>query len=255
MLVGWLYLTRAITVASGKGGIGKTTLVANLGAALAEYGANVLVLDSNLTTPNLGLHLGIPLYPKTLHDVMKGRCRITDAVYRHPSGLRVIPAGIALNDLRGVDPRDLPNHLLGLVGFVDVMLLDAAAGLGREALASMEAADEMLVVMTPDWPSATDALKAIKLAEQVGARPTGVVVNRIHGKNYELTRSEIRSMLELPIVAEIPEDQNVHAAIAARQPVVKYKSNSPASREIRKLAAYVLGIDPPKSFFERMLGK
>jgi septum site-determining protein MinD len=248
-------LTKAIAVLSGKGGVGKTTVTANLGAALAGYGANVLVLDSNLTTPNLGLHLGIPLYPKTMHDVMKGRCRINEAIYRHPSGLRVVPAGIALNDLRGVDPRDLPNHLLDLVGLVDIMLLDGAAGLGSEALSAVEGADELLVVTTADWPALTDALKAIKLAEQVGTNPVGVVVNRVLGKSHELTRNEIRSMLELPILAEIPEDHGVHAAIAARQPIVLHKPKSPAARELNRLAAHILGIEPPKTFLERLLGR
>jgi MinD-like ATPase involved in chromosome partitioning or flagellar assembly len=199
--------------------------------------------------------LGIPLYPKTLQDVMKGRCRINEAIYRHPSGLRVVPAGIALNDLRGIDPRDLPNHLLDLVGLTDIMLLDGAAGLGREAMSAVEGADELLVVTTPDWPALTDALKAIKLAEQVGTHPTGVVVNRVLGKPHELTRSEIRGMLELPIVAEIPEDHNVHAAIAARQPIVLHKPKSPAAREMNKLAASLLGLEPPKTLLERLLGR
>ena len=66
-------MTRIIACASGKGGVGKTTFVANLGVALAELGKDVIAVDTNLTTPNLGLHLGVPLYPTTLHDVLKGK--------------------------------------------------------------------------------------------------------------------------------------------------------------------------------------
>lgn len=245
-------MARSIAILGGKGGIGKTTLVANLGIALADYRANVLVLDSNLTTPNLSIHLGIPLFPRTLHDVLKGTARITEAIYRHPSGLRVIPAGLALSDLRGIDPRDLPSSLLDVAGIVDIMLIDSAAGLGREALAALESADELLVITTPDMPSLTDALKAIKLAEQIGVHPSGVIVNRVQGRDYEMTRQQIRRMLELPIIAEIPEDRNVPAAIAARIPVVRYRPNSPAARAIRELAAGMLGMEPQRNWWQRL---
>jgi septum site-determining protein MinD len=245
-------LTRVIAVMGGKGGIGKTTLVSNLGAALAGFGCNVLAVDSNLTTPNLGIHLGIPLYPKTMHDVLKGKANITEAIYRHPSGLRVIPAGLSLDDLNGADPKDLPTALLDVLGIVDIMLLDASAGLGREAVAALEAADEVMILTTPDTPSVTDALKASKLAQHVGAKPTGIIVNRILGKQYEMTRQSIRGMLELPIIAEIPEDHNVPASIAARTPLVNYMPRSPASREIMRLAAGIAGVELPKPWWHKL---
>jgi septum site-determining protein MinD len=235
-------MTRIIAVVSGKGGVGKTTLVANLGAALVRMGKNVIVLDANFTTPNLGIHLGIPLFPITLHDVLKGRANIRDAIYEHESGLRVIPAGISLRDLRGADSRDLPNALLDLLGNADIVLLDAAAGLGREALASIESADEMIVITNPDLPSVTDALKAVKIAEQLGTKPLGVVVNRVRGHKHEMHRAEIMNMLDdLELLAEIPEDINVQKAISARMPVVMNKPNSKSSHAIKHVAAQIIG--------------
>jgi septum site-determining protein MinD len=131
-------MTRIIGVVSGKGGVGKTTMVANIGAALAKLGKDVIVLDANLTTPSLGMHLGLPLYPVTIHDVLKGKASIKDAIYVHESGLRIVPAGISLRDMRGVDSKDLPNALLDLIGSTDIILLDASAGFGREALAASQ---------------------------------------------------------------------------------------------------------------------
>ena len=142
-------MTRIIACVSGKGGAGKTTLVANLGIALARMGKDVTVIDANLTTPNLGLHLGVPLSPITIHDVLKGKANIAQAIYRHESGLKVIPAGIALKDLKGVDARDLSTAILDLLGNTEIVLIDAAAGLGREALAAVEASDEMLLITNP----------------------------------------------------------------------------------------------------------
>ncbi|MDI6721594.1 MAG: AAA family ATPase, partial [Candidatus Aenigmarchaeota archaeon] len=160
-------MTRIIACISGKGGVGKTTVVSNLGVALAKFGRNVIVVDANLTTPNLGLHLGVPLYPTTLHDVLKGTAAIKDAIYYHDSGLKIIPAGLSLRDLRGVDSRDLPNVLLDLLGTSDIVLLDAAAGLGKETLSAIEAADETMLVANPELTSVADALKASKLAQQL----------------------------------------------------------------------------------------
>jgi septum site-determining protein MinD len=234
-------MTKIITCASGKGGAGKTTLTANLGIALAELGKNVVILDSNLTTPNLGLHLGLPLYPTNLHDVLRGKARLEDAVYEHESGLRIVPAGIALKDLKGVDARDLPNALLDLVGNTEYVIIDAAAGLGKEALAAIESADEMILVTTPELPAVTDALKAAKLAEQVGTKISGLIINRITGKSHELRTREIVSMLDTELLAEIPEDINVPQSISRKLPVLYHKPNSPASIEINRLAHRIAG--------------
>lgn len=242
-------MTRVIAVCSGKGGAGKTTITANLGARLAEMGRNVAVLDANLTTPNLGMHLGMPLLPVTLHDVLKGRASIADAVYEHENGLKIIPAGISLRDLRGIDARDLPNALLDLLGNVDILLVDTAAGLGRETLSALEAADELLLVTNPEMTSVTDALKAMKLAEQTGTRPIGFVVNKRTGEPHEMKSDDIQIMLDgLELLAEIPEDRHVQRSIAARAPVVYHKPDSDAAYHIRKLAARIVN----EEFTERV---
>ncbi|MCX6819146.1 MAG: cell division ATPase MinD [Candidatus Aenigmarchaeota archaeon] len=250
-------MTRIITCLSGKGGVGKTTLVANLGVALAGMGMDVVVLDANLTTPNLGLHLGIPLSPTTLHDVLKGNAKLIEATYLHDSGLKIIPAGISLKDMKGIDSRELPNILLELLGSTDIVLIDAAAGLGREALAAIEAADELLLITNPELPAVTDALKAAKLAEQVGTKVSGLVVNRITKKPHEMTRSQIAGMLEgIDVLAEIPEDIAVQESIAKRTPVVSHKPRATSSQTIRRLAASLIGeeIKIERPWHQRLFG-
>lgn len=248
-------MTRIIACVSGKGGAGKTTLVANIGTALAELGKDVIAVDANLTTPNLGLHLGVPLYPTTLHDVLKGRSAIKDAIYEHDSGLKIIPSGLSMRDLRGADIRDLPNALLDLLGNAEIILLDSAAGLGREALTALETADEIIVITNPDLPSVTDALKAAKLAEQTGTKVLGAVVNRITGKPHELTKLEILNLLDnVDIIGEIPEDVNVQKATARRMPVIHHSPNSAASRRIKSLAAGLVGAEyrMPAPWYRRL---
>jgi septum site-determining protein MinD len=205
-------------------------------------GKKVVVLDANFTTPNLGLHLGMPFYPVTLHDVLKGKAHIRDATYEHESGLKIIPAGISLPDMRGADPRHLPNALLDLLGGAEIVLMDVAAGLGREALYAMEAADEILLITNPEVPAVTDALKAAKLAQQVGTRISGVVVNRATGKKYEMKTEDVVSMLgDYEILATIPEDENVKRSIAERIPLIHHSPQSKATKEIYRLAARMTG--------------
>ena len=133
-------MTRLIAVASGKGGVGKTTTVVNLAASLAKFGKNVIIVDANLTTPNIGIHLGMKPPMKTLHDVIAGKASITDAIYLHDSGFRVIPAGVHLKHLKFSIPHKLWDIVLGLFGTADAVILDTPAGLEKGSKSILDAA-------------------------------------------------------------------------------------------------------------------
>lgn len=234
-------MTRFISVISGKGGVGKTTLVSNLSAALAELGQDVIAIDVNPTTANLGVHLGLHLSPNTLHGVLRGDIDLSSAIYPHPLGFKVVPSSMNINDLVNVDIGKLPEVTLSLRGKADYVLLDSAAGLGREAMSAMTAAEEILLITNPELPSVLDALKTAKLAETTGKKIIGVVVNRIKDKWYELGRWEIEKTLDLPILAEIPEDKNVSKSLLLKMPVMQFAPDSPASLEIKRLAHSLVG--------------
>lgn len=250
-------MTRVIVCTSGKGGVGKTTLVSNLAANLTELGQQVIAIDANLTTPNLGLHLGMHLVPNTLHDVLRGDVKIKNATYIHPLGFGVIPASMNLNDLKDVDVGRLPEVTLNLLGKADYIILDCAAGLGREAISAISASTEVLIITNPDLPSVVDALKTVKVARDTGKQITGVVVNRVRGKDYELAKSEIEEMLNASVLAEIPEDNNISKSIANKTPITNLNPDSPASVEIRRLSHFLCGkkfkYKEPKNF--RILDK
>lgn len=234
-------MSKIISVISGKGGVGKTTLVSNLGAALTKQGKNVVIIDGNVTTPNLSLHLGIPFYPITLHDTLRDDKPIESAIYNHHTGMKIIPASLSIEALKGVDMDKLEDALSSLLGKTDIIIIDSAAGLGKEALASMSVADELLIVTNPELPAVTDALKTIKIAKDNGIRVLGVVLNRIRGLKHEMPIEDIRSMLEVPIISLIPEDIAIPKSIAKKTPVVHHKPHSRSSIEFHKLASKITG--------------
>src|SRR3989339_136057 len=96
-------MAKIYAIASGKGGVGKTTSAINLGAALNKFKEDVIVVDANLTTPNIGLYLGAPIVPINLNHVLQGKADIEEAIYEHESGTKIIPSSLSLRDLKKID--------------------------------------------------------------------------------------------------------------------------------------------------------
>lgn len=237
-------MTRIIGITSGKGGVGKTTTTVNLAAALAALGKSVIVLDANLTTPNVGLHLGMPLSGVTLHDVLAGSAYITEAIaIHHSTGLRVVAAGLSLDNVMRTDYTRMEEVVVELLGYSDFIIVDCPAGLEHGSRKVISACDEIIIVTNPEMPAVTDALKAKKVAEATGSHILGVVLNRTHGLQSELTTSEVEQMVEAPVIVKIPEDINVHKAISTKYPVVLFAPQSAASNEWKKLAHIIAGIE------------
>src|SRR3989338_3244179 len=143
-------MTKVITITSGKGGVGKTTTAINLATALNSFGKEVIIVDGNLTTPNVGLHLGAPIVPVSLNHVLLGKAEIGDAIYEHESGTKVVPSSLSIKELRRLDHGKLKEVSRKLKKIADYVILDSAAGLGEEAIAAMEAADELIIVTNPE---------------------------------------------------------------------------------------------------------
>lgn len=238
---------RRIGVISGKGGVGKTTVVANLGAALAKkFEKDVAVVDCNLTTSHLSLSLGMYYCPVTLNHLLRGEAKIKDAIYNHPSGMKIIPASIRLAELVGVDSTKLKRIVDRLHRKADIVLLDSSPGLGKEALATIEASKEIILVTNPNLPAVTDVIKCKELLRDFNKKPIGVVMNMVSRKGYELSRREVEILTELPVIASIPHDNNVHKSLAHRVPLVMHKPRSSASRELTRLAGNLIGVEEEK---------
>ncbi len=234
-------MTRVIVVSSGKGGVGKTTTALNLAAALNAFGKNVVVVDANLTTPNIGVHLGAPNVPVSLTHVLSGKARVHEAIYEHHSGMKVMPSSLSLTHLRSVKPERLIEVAKKLKRVADISVFDSAAGLGKEAIIAIQSGDEVLITTQAEMPALADALKVIKAAEDLGKSVTGVVVTRFRQHRYELPLEDVQAMLEKPIIAIIPEDESVKEALRLRDTVVHTHPKSPAAESYKELAARLIG--------------
>jgi len=234
-------MTRFIAITSGKGGVGKTTTSINLGTALTNFGRDVIVLDGNLSTANVGIYLGSPIVPITLHDVLKGKRDITDAVYLHPSGLKIIPGSISIDELKKANYKKLREALAKLLGKAEVVIVDTPPGLGKDTMAILKAADEIIVVTNPELPAVTDALKTIKMAERVGTKIAGVVLTRFKNDKIDMNIGNVEAIVEKPVIGIIPDDDAIRKAVRMKHPVTYTHPNSAASVGYKKLAANLLG--------------
>jgi len=251
-------MARIISVFSPKGGVGKTTITANLGAILASrFQKKVTLIDCNLTSSHLALYLGIYYSPITLNKVLKGDYQINEAIYVHSSGMQVIPASLSVTELEGSDLSKLPSVISSLESTNDFLILDSAPGLGREALASLKSSREVLFVTTPIVSTILDVVRAQEVLREIGINPIGIVVNMATGASYEMRKEEIEQLTGLKVIATIPYDKDVYRSTALKQPIYLLNPNGKASKEIIKLAAYISGVEylEKKSFLEKMADK
>lgn len=232
---------KVYVVISGKGGVGKTTSTINLGTSINALGKEVIIVDANLTTPNIGLHLGSPIVPITLNHVINDKAKVEEAIYEHESGTKILPSSLSINELKNIDHERLVDISKKLRKIADHIFLDASAGLGEEAKAALKASDEVIVITNPEISAVTDALKTIKLAEQMDRKVIGVIITRAEGKNWEMDIPTIRDMLETTVLGVIPEDDAVKESQRMKNAVVHTHPKSKAAKAYRKIARRILG--------------
>ena len=234
-------------VASGKGGTGKTTLVANLGVALAKEGYRVLLVDLDLGLRCLDLCLGMD--DRVLFDVMDvldGVCRPEDAILQHPTieTLFLLPAA------QNRSPEDFDGQRLKtlcscLIHEYEMILLDCPPGLDPIPAQAALSACRGLVVITPDPASLRDADRMAGEMFAAGVPETYLVINRFRTdfmqKQFIPTAQEIAATLGLPLLGTVPADDAVEAATLCGEPVVIHQPDSPAARILIAMAGRLPG--------------
>ncbi len=250
---------RVISVTSGKGGVGKTNIVANLAEAIQNLKKRVLILDADLGLANMDILLGLnPRY--TINHVLKGEKRLEDVIITAPGGFKLLPAASGIQELTELDKAQrlfLLDELDALNDRFDVILIDTGAGISSNVMYFNFAAMERVVIVTNEPTSLTDAYALIK-----------VLTNKYHQKRFKVLVNSARNDIEadrifksLSIVADrylgslsldylgwIPYDELIPKAVRRQKTILKMHPNTPASKSFMNLAKRLLANDDDAVF-------
>ena len=236
-------MAKVYAIISGKGGVGKSTTAINLGTSLNYLGEEVIIIDANLTTPNIGIYLAAPIVPTTLNHVLNNEAKLEDAIYEHESGTKIMPASLSLKETEKIKYNRLPEITKRLKKITNHVLIDCAAGLGKEARAAMDSADEIVIITNPEMAAVTDALKTIKLAEEMHKPVKGVIITRYRNKKTDMSISSIKDMLETTLLGIIPEEESIRESQVMKNAVIYTHPKSQAAKTYLATSRRFLGED------------
>ncbi|MBI5229479.1 AAA family ATPase [Candidatus Micrarchaeota archaeon] len=248
---------RSIIFASGKGGVGRTSILINTGLVLSSAGKKTLVIDADIAMANIGILLGVERAPINLHHVLMGETDIKDAIYEGPGNLKYVPAGLSIERITKLDFNALKDAVKKLEEY-DFVLIDCPAGMSDETQAAILSANEMVLVLTPEPASLANALKVKTFAERKNVELIGFILNMIRRDRTEIKRSDLESVLDLKCIAEIPEDTEVRRSSALQVPVAIRAPHAPFMRGIKNVASFLTGgavveVKAGKSFLARLI--
>lgn len=249
-----------IVVTSGKGGVGKTTITANIGAALAMLGKKVVLVDGDTGLRNLDILMGLEnrvVY--NLVDVIEGNCSLKQALIAHKKypDLRMLPTS-QMKNKNDVKPEEIITIIKTLKEEYDYVFIDSPAGIEQGFESSAIAAEKALVVVNPEVTSVRDADRVIGILDNMGIKDHKVIINRI---DYEMVKNgdmldvdDIINSLEVKIIGVIPSDKSITISINRGEPI-GLDSNSKMGKIFGQIAMRIQGYEVPFEPFEESEGR
>ncbi|MFW5913217.1 MAG: cell division ATPase MinD [Candidatus Hadarchaeota archaeon] len=233
---------RTIIVGSGKGGVGRSTITANLGLALAELGFSTLIIDGSLTSPTQALFFNLEGVSIYLNDILSNDLPIEEAIYDGSNeNLKILPASLSLDEMRRTRSSKLPEMIKQKIKGFDYVIIDAPSGLRKETISVLKSGEELILITTPEPTAISDSIKTKLTGEFLGLTPIGVILNKVEGESYELDGEEISELLDLPVLSVIPKDDGVGRSLNEGDLLLKRIPRSPASRKIKKISRELSG--------------
>jgi flagellar biosynthesis protein FlhG len=264
--------SRVIAVASGKGGVGKTNLVVNLAIVMGQLGNKVVILDTDLGMANVDILFNLR-HSYSLVDVLKGHKDLSEVVLEGPYNVKVIPGGSSLPEIVEMDHQQRERLLSQFSNLEEegrIILIDCPAGLSRNVLSFVAAANDLLLVTTPEPTAIADAYSIVKVMDQYKLHANiSLVVNMVRSVKqgegvYRRFKNVSRSYLNTNIDfwGSVLFDEHVHKAVLNSFPFVLQYPRSQATRHVREIARHLLNVkegvaEPPTKrgggFLSRLL--
>jgi len=242
---------RVIAITSGKGGVGKTNVVGNLAIACQRMGKKVLILDADLGLANIDIIYG--LNPKhSIDEIIKGKKELSQIIVRGPEDVAVIPASSGVQELSHLTEGqkiNLLNEFDSLSHMFDILLIDTGAGISSNVIYFNLAAEEKIIVVTPEPTSITDAYALVKVMFcQHGAKNFFLLLNMVKDEKeaesvyQNLSKVVARFMggISLEYAGYIPWDGCLRESVSRREPVVCCHPEAPSSNGFKALANYII---------------
>ena len=236
----------SLCITSGKGGVGKTFLSLNLAASLAMFNIKTIVVDANLDCPDVGICLGNGSYYSSLHDVLAGRDKLSNAVFDSGYNFDIIPGDISVNALRDINLENLEDVLTKLTQEYNVVLVDTPPGIGDAVISSLSACESMMVVTSPVISSVVNGLKIQSIGKRLNTECIGVVLN-MTGDGGIISKENIEKTFELPVIGEVEYNPEVNSYLTEGDLFVASNPSSNTSRAIKKIAADLVGYEPEET--------
>jgi|Deesub1362A_J573_1020465.scaffolds.fasta_scaffold00105_88 septum site-determining protein MinD len=224
----------SVCLASGKGGSGKSTICANLGVAISQLGYKTAIVDADVEGSSMGLIFGIDFKVPTIHEYLSGSAGVEDIVLK-ADGVELAIGSVRVEDLKDLNIELLKNFIKELMEKYDVVLVDAPSGLGIDAITAISACDAVLLVATPDILSVTNSLKTKVVAERLGKKVLGLVLNRV-GSAYDIPTKYIEDIMGIKVIGEVAEDEEVKKSLVEGKVLLMRNPSSKAAKDIFKLA-------------------
>jgi flagellar biosynthesis protein FlhG len=246
---------RVIAVTSGKGGVGKTNLTANLAVLAGRAGKRVLIIDADLGLSNVEIVFGLKPH-RHVGMLLDGSRTMEEVLVQGPPGVSILPGSSGIQGLTSLDEQQklrLAASLDRVEDLFDLVLVDSGAGIGDNVLFFVGAAQEALLVVSPEPTSLVDAYAVVKvLSQQAGMQHFSVVVNpvvdELQARDIFPKLSAVTSRFlsaHVRHLGYIPRDENLHRAIMAQRPVVESFPLSPASRALANISAKLFAAPGP----------
>ncbi|WP_248517998.1 MinD/ParA family ATP-binding protein [Salinarchaeum laminariae] len=223
-------------VASGKGGVGKTTTAVNVATAIAGGGFRVAVVDADLGMANMSGLISLDPGDATLHDVLAGEAPVEDATYEVARGIFAIPSGEELDSYAKTDARGLGDVVEDLRGRFDYVFLDVGAGISHETVLPLGVADGVILIATPEPAAINDVGKTMDLVERSDGEVLGLVMTRTRATDA-IDPEDAAEDLSIDLLGTVPEDAAVRGSLYAGVPLVVQNPESKASIGYRRIAA------------------